>query len=161
MGKRGRPPGRKTWRKTRGVEIAEAFYASRLSGLPTGVSSDDVGQFFHVEPESVLRSFYRHKAKAILNVDGDALTQLALLMSMLVDEILDEMQPRLVSAFESITDPFLIEFAMRNVVSQMPCELQRRTRNLSSNPEAQELIDAWVNDFCEGFSDESEIPSPG
>ena len=160
MGKPGRPPGRKTWHKTRGVKIAEAFQASRLFGLSTSDSKDDVATDFHIEPESVLRSFYRHKTEAALNVDEDEITQLALLMSALVDEILDEMPLRSACSVHGMTDVSLIKSTMLNAFLQIPAELRRRTKNLSSNPEAQELIDAWVTDFCEGFGGESDVSAP-
>ena len=161
MGKPGRPPGRKTWHKTRGVEIAEAFQTSRLFGLLIRESMDEIGEFFHVEQETVLRSFYRHKTEAELNVDDDPLTHLWLLMSEIICEIMSEMPTRIVQAIDGISDVQLVKSVMLNELIQIPEEFRRRTRNLSSDPETQEVIDDMANAFYEGWFSKRDISSPG
>lgn len=113
MNKRGRPPGAKTWHKTRGTLIASEFHqCARLFGLPITDAADDVAEFFCVQRESVLRSFYRHKERIASDFEEDAYTQLCLLMSAHIDDIFDAIQGKMVEAMRDVNDSSLIKAAM-------------------------------------------------
>lgn len=151
--KKGRPKGAKTWHKTRGQKIALDYEASRRLGLSRSDTMADVSEYWHIEPESVLRSFYRHKSMVNIEVSEDPCFLLAVTVSERMNEVLDEIPGKLASKIHGIKDERLVRTAMQDVFFEhLPKELKRRTADICPGTEAQQLINEFVDSFLTGYA---------
>lgn len=151
--KRGRPKGAKTWHKTRGQEEAFDYAVLRRLGSSTSDAMDDVSKSWHIEPESVLRSFYRHKSTVDMEIDDDQFALLAIVVLEKVSEVLAEIPSKLLSKIQGISDERMARIDMQSVfIEEFSSELRQRTADICPGAEAQQLINEFVDSFLAGYT---------